>query len=820
MLIRFAVIIFFALWSFCFGFTIEIKLKNSSEIPLSCNVSLVRSYTDEHGNWWPNLGYVSNNGLVKQKPDIENFIKPFSESNWIKLPVHGRILVCRRISQKDVPWVLDVRITDGKNIISRSFAISEKRQEEYIYLYTVPVSPGPVKLEILLAEELVERNTEAVKQVAQEHPGKIPEKLAIYTDCKLTSKEPVEYREKQYKFLRLLGINGLHYAAAELIPEIINNGFMYLRYGGGTVNYDDYYKKQEEIEGKIKNFSLNASGMFERYNALKNVRNLKLGDEISSGLLQEYLAGGEKTRLEIIENLKNNKVPLSDIGVSGYEKIEIKPASIMRDENPGLFYWINRIRMERINRLWEIAKRANKNYFPYAWSSPNWPVSSYLGGGYDGHGWDLWHLYKNQYLDGIWGEDWPGYEVWLRGGNAFLVDMMRCQAKNLPMGIYNVVEWNYSPVYARYKFYEQLINGVTEIFWYSYGCLRGNEANPWEIKTDMVREIAMLNRDAGEAENYLLNTELDPASIAILWTPAQQIWEPEYNASLITLYYALLHANYSIDFVSGYDVEADCLKKYKLLYMPFNYVEKSVWEKIKKWVEDGGFLVIEGGFLKDHCNRDIDIGSWIDGFSSQRIERKNSTGRLPLELPQQQLLDVTQQVSFPVVCSKYVLSLPEGGSKILEYQDGGIAAIQVKKGKGYIRITGFYQGLSYIWDQENRDKSKWGDVLLYHGFSQELRNFVVAPAKDCRINRVCNIDQNLIIARKRTGKKYSCIAIFDYGFGKEKPVMPVWDDIGETTVKFETGPAKNIKCLHGKLLKDKNLCTVKFKGATMLLIER
>ncbi|MCM8825501.1 MAG: hypothetical protein NC937_05105, partial [Candidatus Omnitrophica bacterium] len=94
---------------------------------------------------------------------------------------------------------------------------------------------------------------------------------------------------------------------------------------------------------------------------------------------------------------------------------------------------------------------------------------------------------NNQYLDGIWGEDWPGYEVWLRGGDAYLVDMMRCQAKGLPVGIYNVVEANHSPVYARYKFFQQLINGITEIFWYSYGCLRGNESNPWEIKTDIVR---------------------------------------------------------------------------------------------------------------------------------------------------------------------------------------------------------------------------------------------------------------------------------------------------------------------------------------------
>ncbi len=224
--------------------------------------------------------------------------------------------------------------------------------------------------------------------------------------------------------------------------------------------------------------------------------------------------------------------------------------------------------------------------------------------------------------------------------------------------------------------------------------------------------------------------------------------------------------------------------------------------------------------MKDECNREIDIGSWIKGFSSKKIERKQSVGRLPLELPKQQLLDTTKPVPFPVVCSKYVLSLPEGGSKILEYQDGGIAAIQVKKGKGNVRITGFYQGLSYIWDQENRDRSNWGDVLLYHSFSTELRRFIVEPASICKINKVCNIDRNLIIARKRTGKNYQCIAIFDYSFGRDKPVMPLWEEIGQTTVKFEIEKAKKVKCLNGNLTREKNTCVVSFKGATMILIEK
>lgn len=812
--------ILFFLASICYGFTIEIRLKNPSDIPISASVSLVRSYTDEYGNWWPHLGYLSKKGLFKQKPEIQDFIQPQEESNWIRLPAHGRILVCERISEKPVVWDVDVRVSQEKTI-SRSFSIPENRSVVYFYLYTVPFSPGPVKIEILTSDEVVERNIEIVRSVQQKHPGKTPEKIAIYTDLHLKTSDPVEYREKQYNFLRQAGINGLQYFSPELIPEIIKKGFLYLRWSGAGVAYNDYYKSKEEIESTIKSTALNISGIFERYNAIRYLRNLKLGDEISSGLLQDYVAKGEQTGIEVINYLKEKKIPLSDLNLSSYENIKMQPAPIMKTENPGLYYWVNRIRMERINNLFNIAKQANKRYMPYSWSSPNWPVSSYLGGGYEGQGWDLWHLYRNGNLDGIWGEDWPGYERWLRGGNAFLIDMMRCQVRGLPMGIYNVVESAHSPVYARYKFYEQLIRGVTEFFWYSYGCLRGNEANPWEIKTDIVQEIVLLNRDAGEAEQYLMNTQLEPAKIAILWTPAQEIWEPGYHNEILGIYYILLHSNYNIDFVSSYDVDAGEIKRYSVLYLPFNYIEKTTWEKIKRWVEDGGFLVIEGGFLKDECNREINIGEWIKGFSSKEVERIPSTGRLPLELPKQKLLDTTLPVPFPVVCSKYTLNVDGKDSVLLRYKDGNPAAVQIKKGKGTVRITGFYQGISYIYEQENKDRAKWGEVLLYHGFSPELRNFVVEPARISSIKKVCNIDKNLIVARKRNGEKLQCIALFDYGFGKDKPVMPVWSEIGETTVEIELGFVKKVRCLNGSIKEvKKGFYKVFFKGVAMLLIEK
>lgn len=93
--------------------------------------------------------------------------------------------------------------------------------------------------------------------------------------------------------------------------------------------------------------------------------------------------------------------------------------------------------------------------------------------------------------------------------------------------------------------------------------------------------------------------------------------------------------------------------------------------------------------------------------------------------------------------------------------------------------------------------------MLYHGFSPELRNFAVEPVADVKIKKVCDIDNNLVITRRRTGKHLQCITIFDYGFGKEKSVLPVWDDIGEKTIKIEIKSARNVKCLHDSIKKIK-----------------
>ncbi len=192
-------------------------------------------------------------------------------------------------------------------------------------------------------------------EVKLKNPSDIPLSCTIslvrsYTDCPLREFDPPEYREKQFSFLKSLGINGLQYFEYSLIPEVLRHGFLYIRHGGAIIFQDDYYKKKEEIEEKMKSSALGSSGAIERYDAIKNVRNLKLGDEISSGLLQDYLAGGEKIRIEVIEYLKNYKVPFEDILVSKYQDIEQKPAPLLKIENPGLFYWINRIRMERINK--------------------------------------------------------------------------------------------------------------------------------------------------------------------------------------------------------------------------------------------------------------------------------------------------------------------------------------------------------------------------------------------------------------------------------------------------------------------------------------
>ncbi|MCM8789297.1 MAG: hypothetical protein NC907_05860, partial [Candidatus Omnitrophica bacterium] len=500
---------------------------------------------------------------------------------------------------------------------------------------------------------------------------------------------------------------------------------------------------------------------------------------------------------------------------------------LLKKNNPALFYWLNKVRMEYVTDIAAEAGKIAQKYYPDAFIiSPNWPAAGVLGGGYDGQGWDFWLTYRKKGLKGIYGEPTPWYNFYLQGIFSWYADMMRSQVRNGPMGAYvTTARGSYPCFLNHFQVYELAARGMEHFHWYSYGGMWGNENYANEIVRDLLKEFAIIHREFAIAEDYLYGSKPEKARIAMLWTPAQEIWDSSLHQELVALYLVLLHSNYNVDVISSYDVDDGILENYKVLYMPFAYIEKKTFNLIRKWVEKGGSLVIDGGVLKDEYNRPVDLGEMLNGYRVT-LNKTADIGSLA-HLLRHHLIDeainVDSSVRFPVISQKADFNVPTDAKILLRYKDGNPAAFEVSSGKGKVMITGFLIGAGYQREEEEKDHPDWSRLHVGHNFSASLRNFATMFVRESGINTVCGINQDMIVARKRTKGKKEIITLFDYHFG-QKPhqlVFPEWDHIGETSVRIDMGKTKSVRSVRGSIVRKQGTSIeVKFKGMDFILIDR
>jgi len=797
---------------------VGIRITNLSA-PAVFSLSSTRNWwPDDAGGFWPFLGYLGKDGLTKEMPAREKRLSIGEHSGWVTLPSFGSILHIRRQGEK--PWACKVELMiegDGEQEAVRTIRWENDIDTLHICLYHRPVSSKPEEVCLLTFEELLAENEQAARETRQNSPWKkAPARIAVYSDITVRPTDDPALIGRQLDLLRVMGFNGISCPEPALLPQIDRKGFAYLRAGGA--GFDQFSVEQSaEMKGRFTSAAAAALAPHERYGVRDKVRNLSLGDEISNGRLSDYLAAGEAARASLVEYLTKLNVPPADFGWTDYDALKLPSANVMKAENPPLYYWANRARMEQIGDWWKLADSTNARCFPKAWGSPNWAVVQLLNGGYDTHAYDLWLLYRKKALRGNWGEDWYGG---LNGFTAYQSDMMRSQSPGLPLGMYDISQGDYSTLTAHFKLYEELARGVSEICWYSYGGLYGTEWLPWGYQRDMAREITQMNLEMGEAEPYLLDTQPEPAKVAVLWTPAQEIWDPSLHQNLPALYYLLLHANYAFDIISSYDVDDGALARYRVLYLPFDYVEQGTWAKIQGWTEQGGSLVLEGVPLRDEYHRPLPLDPWLPGCGSALVSQVKSPAVAgPATYP---TIEETKPAAFPVVWSKSSLTPPEEAQTLLSYADGQPAAFSVAKEKGQVTIYGFHPALSYLRDQLTRDNATSVN-MVFHQFSPELRTAVTAPIVQAGIEPVAGITDDLVVARRRLGNGKECVVLFDYHFGNlpAQPFAPYWENVGERRVMVQLHyPAAKARSLRGKILqRNGQTVEVAFRGMDMILVD-
>jgi len=698
----------------------------------------------------------------------------------------------------------------------------------------------PPRLILKTAYEFVDDMRAALRDALKDLPPgeRSPKRIPCLTDMVIKETDDPDLVRRHLGLLKEIGVNGMFDTTASLTGSrlIDEAGFPFLAHWGVSTfpfNYADLEANRKVYE----TYALNAMDSHARSFGRDRVTNLHGDDELWSGYFEPFVALGDKVKPLVVSYLKRQRVPPAELGVETLDELNILPpgaqppyAAVLKRESPALFYWLNRARMDYLGEQCRRTGEAADRYYPgLTIDSPNWPALAILNGGYEKQGWDLWLVHRKGGLRGTSGEPTAGGNFWLQGVFSFYADSMRSHVRNSPpMGAFvTTIRGSYPRFLNHFAVYELLARGISDIHWYSYGGMWGNENYATEIVRDLLQEVAIIHHEAALFENHLLDTRPEQAKVAILWTPAQEIWEPALHQEMVALYYVLLHANYAVDIVSGYDVADGCLGKYRVLYMPFSYVERETWDRVRVWVKAGGRLVLDGGTLRDEYTRPIPLGEWMPGYAAVQETREENIGG-PTGVSALPLLDTAGTIEgdtntrLPVVFSKAVLSVPSKGRAILAYGNGAPAAAETRVGRGRVTALGFCAGFAYLYDQQSREHPSAAVITAWHDFSVALRAIVTAPVREAGIDPVCGIRDDLVVARRRVGKGgKQCIVLFDYHFGNkpETPVFPEWENIGPRTVEVEIGRADTVKSVRGEILRREGpRVWVTFKGVDMLLV--
>jgi hypothetical protein len=821
-------------------FSLEVRIKNLETTPATFSFRVTRCMQDFNGykdwDFLPLLGYAGRNGLNAEKPAKELWLGKDEDSNWMKMPGYGKVLHVYRETEAPVRCQIDIRIQNKEENLSRSFLWDGRSKTFHVYLYYIPISVKPPRLILKTADEFIDETRDYIQKEMKDFPLKrLPQKIAFATDFGCKPDDDPAWVKKNLALFKEIGMNCIWdpEISLDLSRWIKEANFRYTDHWGlgiWPISYEGLEVKRREYATN----ALNTLDSYERRINRDNVMVLHGDDEIGNGPLEDFLAADSRVQPLVVSYFKRMNVPLSDVGFKDYREIKLIPAGAkppyvdaLKKTNPALFYWVNRARMEYLTDLHAETGKIAARYYPDALIvSPNWPAAGVIGGGYDGHGWDFWMAYRKKGLRGIVGEPTPWYNFYLQGIFSWYADMMRSHVSGGPMSAFvTTIRGSYPCFLNHFEVYELAARGIQHFHWYSYGGMWGNENYATEIVRDLLREEAIMHREFGEAEEYLVETRSEPARVAILWTPAQEIWDASLHQELTAIYLLLLHANYPVDIISSYDVNDGCLKNYRVLYMPFAHIEKKTWSIIKSWVSSGGMLVLDGGVLKDEYNSAIPLKDMMKGYEIS-IKKFCDIGGLA-NVRYLQLLDealsADSSIRFPVISQKGSLNAPSGARILLRYRDGSPAAFETKSGSGSILVSGFLLGTAYQRDEEDRDKPDWSSIIQGHNFSAALRNFTTSFIRQAGISRVCNIEDDMAVARRRIGERKECIVLFDYHFGNkpEQPVFPEWENIGERTVKVEIGQAKAVRSVRGSIVKrDGRYAWVKFKGVDFVLIDR
>ncbi len=281
------------------------------------------------------------------------------------------------------------------------------------------------------------------------------------------------------------------------------------------------------------------------------------------------------------------------------------------------------------------------------------------------------------------------------------------------------------------------------IFWQFRPEMLGREAPTWGLThldgsaTPHLEAFAEVGRVLQDNAGFLLDAEPEPARVAILYHPQNQVFawastgtEASATESLLGAHRGFYEHNYNVDFVHPREIDADLLSKYRVIYLPFAYVlGQGVSDTLKKWVSGGGVLIGEaytGGWDIEQGRHHTTIpGHGLDevfrvrqrsAAPAQHFELDQSDNAPPVregiqemfrerqrsKAPLREPIDITIKESLPPLRPGMKIRgsmvketfFVEGAKVIGVYDDGAPAVTCAEYGEGKAILIGTYIALT------------------------------------------------------------------------------------------------------------------------------
>jgi hypothetical protein len=322
---------------------------------------------------------------------------------------------------------------------------------------------------------------------------------------------------------------------------------------------------------------------------------------------------------------------------------------------------------------------------------------------------DFFEFYRHADNAMVWETSNRDARVW--SWDSYLTDVQRVLQRELGIrtGLY-VKPHRGAPVQ---RMLSAVSRGDELIYWYTYGpdYWKGDAFSSDPAALRLTSKAAHL---LGESEPYLYGTTAAHSpKVAVVRPETTQGWlNLTRRAEIVAasengkwVYAALQHAHVPVEPLDETLVAQLDLQRYAAIYVSGTHVERRVALALERYVKAGGTLVTSGyGMAFDESDTPLTSFRQVLGLAKRQAPETGCEVRL-YGAGQLQSLESCEgghfvkaegsDFSMPLKLAREALVPARGARVLASYDDGSVAVIENRYGKGRAIVFGYYAGLEY-----------------------------------------------------------------------------------------------------------------------------